>query len=205
MSVLPAGAAAGENVVLGQKNYSGKNTVIKGNGTTVFYNKDDEPAARFKVTAGAPFTVNSTELVTDLNADLLDGMEAWAFATAGDVHPFVLALAPGYATWPAYTSDLSLEWQCLTDGTAQLIWSHSGSGDWYLGGVQQVASSVAIVSISYGEKVVLGVDVPISSLTAATTSYSAIMLAPGGVFSNGPGYLGATCIGQGVVFTRDTP
>jgi len=44
------------------------------------------PAATFKVSSGAPIAVNSPGLVTDLNADLLDGMHGCAFAAAGHHH-----------------------------------------------------------------------------------------------------------------------
>jgi len=205
MAAIPAVATNGDYMIVGEKNNAQRATkLISKGGLVLNVGKAGNPALTINVVGDTPpLQVNSSSLVANLNADLLDGMEAGAFARAEDVHPFILVLPPGYTTTPAYVSNLMLEWQCLADGTALLIWRHSPGGDWYLGGVQQVSNEVVIVELAYGQKAILGVDVPISSLTATTSLHTAIMLAPGGVFSNGPGYVGATCLGHGVVFTQD--
>lgn len=84
------------------------------------------------VTTGtAPFTIASTTTVTNLNADMLDGNHAAAFATAAHKHPtlpvessYNSANAPGAIT--AISSGFTLD-TGLTAGTIMTIYNNSAS------------------------------------------------------------------------------
>ncbi|MCJ7725801.1 MAG: pentapeptide repeat-containing protein [Acidimicrobiia bacterium] len=81
-----AGAANGNDMRAGRKNYAGSLTTIKGKGGLLLWNTTPagEPAAWFRVTSGPPFAVNSTGLVKDLNADMVDGKDAADFFGRGE-------------------------------------------------------------------------------------------------------------------------
>jgi len=73
-ATTPAEAANGDPIYLGQANTAKSTTRISVNyGMVIRSFRAEVPAATFKVSSGAPIAVNSTGLVTDLNADLLDG------------------------------------------------------------------------------------------------------------------------------------
>ena len=73
VAVLPAAADDDDPIYLGQANTAKATTRISINyGMVIRSFRADVPAATFKVSSGAPIAVNSTGLVTDLNADLLD-------------------------------------------------------------------------------------------------------------------------------------
>ena len=77
---LPVLAGDGDFLVLGEKNTARRRTKVTTKGGFVFRNvRADTPAAEFEVVSGPPFAVNSSETVSGLSADLLDGMEAAAF------------------------------------------------------------------------------------------------------------------------------
>ena len=86
---MPAGAADGDTMTVGRKNYGNKVTQIKGKGGVKFWNttKTGEPAAWFEVVSGPPIAVNSNTKVANLNADYLDNWHissiAPRIATAG--------------------------------------------------------------------------------------------------------------------------
>jgi hypothetical protein len=90
VSALPALGAAGDDIVAGQFNDSGGYVTRlkgKGNPTLRLINWNGRAALELRVSAGTPpMKVNSTGLVTNLNADLLDGMQAAAFAVTGHDH-----------------------------------------------------------------------------------------------------------------------
>jgi len=69
-----AGAADGDTLTIGRKNYANHVTQIKGKGGVKFWNttKTGEPAAWFEVVSGPPFAVNSIARVANLNADMVD-------------------------------------------------------------------------------------------------------------------------------------
>ena len=97
VAVLPAGAGNGDPIYLGQANTAKATTRISVNyGMVIRSFRADVPAATFKVASGAPIAVNSAEWVENLNADLLDGVEAAAFAPSGHTHassPLVIPAA----------------------------------------------------------------------------------------------------------------
>src|SRR5215510_4044418 len=70
-------AATGKSFVLGKANSANKQTQLKsgaGKATLKIENTGGAPAAAFVTKTGkAPFTVNSTAKVTNLNADQLNG------------------------------------------------------------------------------------------------------------------------------------
>lgn len=71
-----AAAATGQPAILGRSNSSDKPTVLASTG--------NGPVLTLRAKAGQPaLKVNSNKLVGKLNADLLDGKHASAFATAG--------------------------------------------------------------------------------------------------------------------------
>lgn len=71
--------AAGTGLVLGRSNEARK--------TTELSSKRGEPLSLVAPAGQAPLAVNSQQLVDSLNADLLDGLEAEAFARADDLPP----------------------------------------------------------------------------------------------------------------------
>ena len=78
-------AATGGNFILGKSNSASSTTSLSatpasGSALSVTNATSGLPAAAFKVTTAAPFTVNSKTKVTNLNADLLDGLDSSVFA-----------------------------------------------------------------------------------------------------------------------------
>jgi len=87
MAALPAVAGNGDNLVLGEKNTARRTTKVTTKGGVLLRNtRADTPAASFEVVSGAPIAVNSSSLVSNLNADLLDGRDAATFADSGHHH-----------------------------------------------------------------------------------------------------------------------
>ncbi len=81
-------SATGGTFVLGKSNSASKTTQLKsgnaGGPTLKVTNTGGKPAAAFVTKSGkAPFTVNRSAKVTNLNADKLDGLDSTAFALAG--------------------------------------------------------------------------------------------------------------------------
>ncbi len=86
VAVLPAGADNGDPIYLGQANSARATTRVSINyGMVIRSFRADVPAATFKVSSGAPIAVNSTGLVSNLNADLLDG-ESGAYYRSEGIH-----------------------------------------------------------------------------------------------------------------------
>lgn len=78
-------AAGGPSLLLGHANTAHKTTKLtsKGKGAALSLKSKSGPAAAFRGGSGQPpFTVDSSTKVTGLNADLLDGLDASAFALA---------------------------------------------------------------------------------------------------------------------------
>jgi hypothetical protein len=70
-----ATAATGGNLILGQRNTAGRTTTL---------HSDSGPALSLEAPKGkAPLAVNRRTKVTDLNADLLDGLSGTAFVRSG--------------------------------------------------------------------------------------------------------------------------
>jgi len=88
IGALPGMAANGDTMLVGQKNNAQRATkLVSKGGLHLNVGKPGNPALTINVVAPAPpMVVNSTGLVTNLNADLLDGMQASAFATPGHAH-----------------------------------------------------------------------------------------------------------------------
>jgi len=83
-------AATGGNFILGKANSASSTTALtssaSGAGLSVTSTAAGKPAAAFKVTSGSPpFTVNSATAVSNLNADLLDGISSSGFVPAGNI------------------------------------------------------------------------------------------------------------------------
>lgn len=81
-------AATGKAFILGKANSAGKTTQLTsssaGGPTLKVTNTGGKAAAAFVTKAGkAPFTVNRTTKVTNLNADQLDGLDSSSFLAAG--------------------------------------------------------------------------------------------------------------------------
>jgi hypothetical protein len=109
MTVLPAGADDGDYLVLGETNTATTPTKVWARRGVLFRAaKLDTPAATFLVRSGPPIAVDSTDLVENLNADLLDGSEASAFLSRVEVVKNSLA-----DTVPAHGS-VSLAATCPT-------------------------------------------------------------------------------------------
>ncbi len=84
VAVLPAGADNGDPLYLGQANSARATTRVNINyGMVIRSFRADVPAATFKVSSGAPIAVNSTGLVANLNADLLDGDSGASYRSEG--------------------------------------------------------------------------------------------------------------------------
>ena len=114
VAVLPAGADDGDPIYLGQANTAKATTRISVNwGMVVRSFRAGVPAATFKVSSGAPIAVSSSGLVTDLNADLLDGMEASEFAGSIEVDE---RLSIGESTVLATVTGATLTFACTDDG-----------------------------------------------------------------------------------------
>jgi hypothetical protein len=86
--IVPAGAAAGDNLILGSFNTAGTSK------TTVWANTNnwavrikqaraDQAALKLETNGGPPLIVNSSARVTNFNADLLDGLTAAHLIRAG--------------------------------------------------------------------------------------------------------------------------
>lgn len=87
ISVLPAGAGNGDDLVMGGVNYATDKTIQKTKSPFVFQTtKPGRPAAIFNVNSGAPIQVNSDVLVGNLNADLLDGLDSADLAAGSHDH-----------------------------------------------------------------------------------------------------------------------
>src|SRR5262245_53487079 len=83
-----AGASPGIQLEVKNTNAAGRNGLAVASAssypTGLFTNTGGGPAGAFTVNAGvAPFTVNSTTKVVNLNADRLDGLDSTSFLTAG--------------------------------------------------------------------------------------------------------------------------
>src|ERR1044072_5893200 len=81
-------AATGGSFLLGKPNSAGNPPPLtsgtRGGPTLKVANSGGKPAASFTTKAGvSPFTVNRTAKVANLNADLLDGIDASGFVQAG--------------------------------------------------------------------------------------------------------------------------
>jgi hypothetical protein len=88
ISALPGLAASGDNMILGQKNNALKPTKLVSRGGMVLHVGIPNRSALTLVVVGdePPMKVNSTGLVTNLNADLLDGLDSTAFSLVGHTH-----------------------------------------------------------------------------------------------------------------------
>jgi hypothetical protein len=83
-------AATGHSLILGQLNQANAKTVIQ--------RTNNGPAAGFVTRPGqAPFTVNRTTKVANLNADLVDGRHASSFANNNTLHVYRFTVAQGSA------------------------------------------------------------------------------------------------------------
>ncbi len=97
-------AATGGNFVLGRANKATTTTALtgtpaSGSALAVTNGTSGLPAAAFKVTGGGtPLTVNSSARVSNLNADLLDGLDSAAFEPASNSVPMnILQFSVGQA------------------------------------------------------------------------------------------------------------
>jgi len=88
MAALPAGAGNGDNLVMGRRNFALKPTKLTAKGGLVLKSgKVGRPPLTLEAQPGTPpMLVNSTTLVDNFNADLLDGIDSTAFAGAGHEH-----------------------------------------------------------------------------------------------------------------------
>jgi hypothetical protein len=90
-------AAGGPSLLLGHSNKTHKTTKLtsKGKGAALSLKSKKGPAAAFRAGSGQPpFTVDSSTKVPGLDADLLDGLDASAFAPA---NPSTSAVVSGPA------------------------------------------------------------------------------------------------------------
>ena len=98
-------AATGGNFILGHANSASATTALTGSGTgaalSVTNSTSGKPAAAFRVTGTtAPFTVNSSAAVANLNADLLDGISSAGFVPSGNVIRLDGSISTGsFPTW----------------------------------------------------------------------------------------------------------
>jgi hypothetical protein len=86
--VAAGGAATGGNFILGQGNTADQTTQLSSGVTTgptlSLSNAGGKPAATFSVNSGtAPFSVSNGSRIANLNADLLDGLDASKFWKVG--------------------------------------------------------------------------------------------------------------------------
>jgi hypothetical protein len=86
LAVLPASAGDGDGMILGTKNHARRVTKLIGkNGLEIRASKNI-PMRLFSPDGVPPLQVNQQVLVDNLNADLVDGLDAEAFASAGHGH-----------------------------------------------------------------------------------------------------------------------
>ena len=84
LAMLPATAANGDPLKLGEKNTAKRITKVNTkNGVVFSTTKAFTPAATFQVQSGAPIAVNSAGWVMNFNADYVDGFEANQLVRAG--------------------------------------------------------------------------------------------------------------------------
>lgn len=79
LTLSGAAYAAGTGLVLGKANQAKT--------TTTLLSQRDEPLSVLSRDGSAPFKVNSSELVTGLNSDKLDGLDAGAFLRSDQAPP----------------------------------------------------------------------------------------------------------------------
>ena len=134
-TAVPALGSAGDALAAGQFNDSGGFVTRlkgKGNPTLRLINWNARPALELRVTAGTPpMAVNSTGVVDNLNADLLDGMEA-ASLHSGRTE-FFLMMAGGEVETVITHGGLSVDIACEADGdTAHQVSVYvDSSADYY--------------------------------------------------------------------------
>jgi len=138
MAVLPATAANGDLMVVGTRNTARNSTkIISRNSTQLINTKAGRPALTLAVQPGAPpMVVNSTGKVTDLNADLLDGLNSDAFSTAAHDHDDNVRVAK-----TAVTSS--------TGGGSLIAVANCGSGNHAIGGGGNTNNSGDRLAASY--------------------------------------------------------
>ena len=120
-------AATGGSFILGKSNAAAATTALTGSSKTgaalsVTNATSGLPAAAFKVTSAAPFTVSSKTKVTNLNADLLDGLDSTAFEQASNVVridnvDFAAGTEPRWDIGP----DFSFQADCYMSGTTSRL------------------------------------------------------------------------------------
>lgn len=114
---LPVGASNGDTLLIGEKNTAVTVTRLNTRGGLRIDNyKAGNPALLLNVAdpSSAPLQVNATGLVDNLNADLLDGMDATDFHTGRT--EFFLAMEEGDTETLISHGPLPVEISCEADG-----------------------------------------------------------------------------------------
>jgi hypothetical protein len=125
--VLPAGALSGDDLVLGAFNTSqtDKTTVWSNTNNWGFRIKQaraDQAALKLETNGGPPMIVNSTAMVNNLNADLLDGMDG------GWYRPIGRSCSDGAGRPPGTDYSCEMEIALNRNGTFYLTGSGKAAG-----------------------------------------------------------------------------
>jgi hypothetical protein len=144
-------AATGGNFILGRANSANKTTALTGSPTSgaalsVTNATSGQPAAAFHTTGTAqPFSVNSTTKVTNLDADLLDGLDSTAFQRTSDIVRMDAVINFGATQSWSIGPYLTLYATCSQDSsgnrtfTEQLLNNSPVSGQWESGELTNTA------------------------------------------------------------------
>jgi len=129
VSALPGLAANGDYMVLGQKNNALTPTKLVSRGGMVVQVGVEDRSALTLIVVGdePPMKVNSTGLVANLNADLLDGTDATGFAVSGHDH-FVSPVVIGASA--LYGVGRLTEW----DNVGQYVQADNDDGNGFVYG-----------------------------------------------------------------------
>jgi hypothetical protein len=115
-------------------------------------------------TGTAPLTVASTTLVTNLNADLLDGNQASAFATAGHNHTGVYQPIGSYQPLDADLTTIA----ALADGATGVL-RKTGANTWSLDTAAYSTTTGTVTSVAAITLTTSGTDITSSVATGTTT------------------------------------
>lgn len=130
-------AATGGNFILGKANSATSTTALTGTpasgaALSVVNGTSGLPAAAFKVTGtAAPFTVGSPTKVTNLNADLLDGLSSASFEPSANVVQvnaiqFPLNTNQRFDLGPNFSLGANCSSSGGTDTLDEVVYNHAG-------------------------------------------------------------------------------
>jgi len=174
-------AATGGNFILGHKNTAGKTTTLIGTGAkgaalSVTNDTPGHPAVAFHAFGTAqPFTVTSSTTVSDLSADLLDGLSSSAFQKSSDLVPMDSVVSFGQTKSWDVGPYITLYADCSgTSGndtfTQRLLNNAPTAGQWTSGEIAAVGATNPGTSETHGGSAGSGQDTQISKETNPSSS-----------------------------------